>query len=366
MKKIYVFCIILLCLSLSACSNVREGILFSPSIKDRTDAVADIQNIERSTTEITDNTEFTEPQYFEVVATSTTAPKVVTNPKDEPAENIEYYTVKFVDYDGYSTISVQNVAEGKAANEPPMPDRRGELVFKGWNKDFSNVKQSMIVKAIYQKEWVVVRFFDADGTLLKKEEVIYGGTVSPPYVADKGEYFFDGWDKNIDKVYGDVDLYATYYKIPQRSYFTLPNAYSLVSATKTIPEYEYYRKEYDGICTLGGEDYVGNIVHGYFGDTFNIKGMKLSSFEGILALTPKGGSDSNTYAVELFIYVDGVLKYNNSVSVNGVYREFKVDIRNAREVTVKLVPYMNGEIYTKTRRGPDFIGGLINAVFYEN
>ena len=58
-KKIYVFCIILLCLSLSACSNVREGILFSPSIKDRTDAVADIQNIERSTTEITDNTEFT-------------------------------------------------------------------------------------------------------------------------------------------------------------------------------------------------------------------------------------------------------------------------------------------------------------------
>ncbi|MBQ6893371.1 MAG: InlB B-repeat-containing protein [Clostridia bacterium] len=370
MKKI---CISLaaatLCLLLAACGTARPGLLFNPTVNDRTNAVVDIQDIERSTTEITVDAEVTEPRYFEVVAASTTASTtVVKTPDDEPAA-IEYYTVKFVDYDGYSTISVQNVAEGSTASEPPMPEKRGDMVFRGWNKDFSNVRQSMIVKAVYQKEWLTVRFLDADGTVLKIEEVLYGNSASDPYVPDKGEYFFDGWDKAFDKVYTDIDVYATYYKIPTRSYTALPDAYKLLSVKENTLEFdedEYYRNEHNGVCTLGNVDFAGNIIYGNFSDRLDISGFGFTSFEGKLALKAQSENDENTYEIELFVYVDGVRKYYSKLDMTGVYKEFKVDLVGANTLTIRVVPYVNGKVYDYYLGTPEFIGGLIDAVIYEN
>ena len=367
MKKIYALAAVLLCLLLVACSTVREGILFSPTVNDRLGAVSDIHNIERSTTEITAGEEMTAPQYFEVVATSTTAATVDRTPEKEPV--VEYYTVKFVDYDGYSTISVQNVAEGKAANEPPMPEKRGELVFRGWNKDFSNVKQSMIVRAVYQKEWLTVRFLDADGSLLKEEEVLYGSSATDPYVPDKGEYFFHGWDKPFNNVTTDLDVYATYYKIPQRSYTPLPDAYKLLAVkenTLGLSEKSYYRKEYNGVCTLGGIDYAGNIIYGNFSDTLELSGFGFTSFEGKIALKGQSANNENNYEIELYVYVDGVQTEYIKLDIPGVYKEFKVDLVGAKELTVCVIPYMNGTVYDYHNSNPEFIGGLIDAVIYEN
>lgn len=59
------------------------------------------------------------------------------------------YTVRFVDADG-EELSKQNVLYGKAAQEPDIPEKLG-YVFVGWNKDFDFVKSDMTVKAVFEK-----------------------------------------------------------------------------------------------------------------------------------------------------------------------------------------------------------------------
>ncbi len=369
MKRIYIFGAAVLCLLLCACSTARSGILFSPTVKDRVTAVSDIVGIERSTTEITDNTDITEPRYFEVVATSTTAPTVTKEPEGAQEPSIEYYTVKFVDYDGYSTISVQNVARGKAANEPPMPKKRGNLVFRGWNKEFSNINQSMIIKAIYTKEWVTVRFLDADGSLIKEEEILYGNKANAPYVPDKGEYFFDGWDKSFDKVTADIDVYATYYKIPTRSYTSVIDAYKLLTLTESKvgnTNGDFYKSFFSGVLTLGNNDYAGNILYGNFSDTLDISGFGFTSFEGKIALKNMPANDQSKYEIELFVYVDGVEKYHTRIDIRGLYKEFNVSLKGAKKLTVKVIPYVDGYVQEFEHGEFEFIGGIVDAVLYEN
>ena len=46
MKKIYIFGALVLCLLLCACGAARSGIMFSPTVKDRVNAVSDINGIE--------------------------------------------------------------------------------------------------------------------------------------------------------------------------------------------------------------------------------------------------------------------------------------------------------------------------------
>lgn len=68
---------------------------------------------------------------------------------------IIYHSVKFINYDG-STISEQQVEDGKAATAPPDPvkpsDDFYDYHFKGWQFDFSNVKVDMVIAAQYEPE----------------------------------------------------------------------------------------------------------------------------------------------------------------------------------------------------------------------
>ena len=173
---------------------------FEPSITDRTAAVIDIAETERSKIDLPPETSATtQPQYYEVVATAASAATTTKKPAVTEAPK-EYFTVKFVDTDGYTSISVQTVVEGGSAIPPTMPEKRGDLIFRGWDKDYTNIRRGTIVKAIYQKEWLTVRFFDADATLLKTEQVRYGESATPPEVKDKSGYLFDGWNALFNDV----------------------------------------------------------------------------------------------------------------------------------------------------------------------
>ena len=58
------------------------------------------------------------------------------------------YQVTFTDYDG-TVLKVSEVKEGKTAAAPANPTRNG-YTFIGWDKDFTNVKQDMVVVAQYR------------------------------------------------------------------------------------------------------------------------------------------------------------------------------------------------------------------------
>lgn len=368
MKKVYTFLILAsLCFLLAACAASRQRFAFSPLINNRTDAVVDITDISRSTTEFPDDAEETAPKYFEVVATSTTAPVTTRKPPAVTESPKEYYTVKFVDIDGYSAISIQNVEEGKSAKEPPMPEKRDDMFFVGWDKDFSNVKGSMIVKAIYQKEWLNVYFYDYDATLLKSQVVFHGDDATPPKVTAPDGYTFRGWSKSYKNVTSDLYIYAKYSEIDQKEYTTLKDAYEflpIIENSMNLVGKTYYRNIHNGVCTIGTEDYGGNILYGNFCDTLNISGYGFTSFEGIVGLKSKlVDTGDNKYSLVLNIYLDDKLAFRAEIDKADTKKEFALDLKGVSNIKIHLQPYLNGEIYYKDA---DFIGGIINAVLYEN
>ncbi len=367
MKKGYVFLTIsVLCLFLLACNSTRQRMPFVPSITDRTAAVIDIAETERSKIELPPETSATtHPQYYEVIATA--APEVSTTQKPAVTEAPkEYFTVKFVDTDGYTSISVQTVVEGGSAVAPTMPRERGDLIFRGWDKDYTNIQRGTIIKAIYQKEWLTVRFFDADATLLKTETVRYGESANAPEVKDKSGYLFDGWNTLFHEVTEDLDIYATYYTVPVQKYVTLPNVYALcdvVENTEGLPAAAYYRKLYENVLTIGKEDYAGNILYGSFSDTLTIEGFDFQSFEGMLVLKGLPDETDADVMLRLTISVDGQQRFRAELTRPGTYKNFSVDLTDAKTLTIKLEPIVDDFIYYQDA---EFIGGLVNAVFNEN
>lgn len=366
MKKLSVFlAVAFLCLLLIACNAVRQREPFSPSITDRTAAVVDILQTQRSKIEVTQTSATTQPQYYEVVATGTTAASTEKLPVVTEAPK-EYFTVKFVDTDGYTAISVQTVIEGGSAVAPAMPNTRGDLVFRGWDTDFTNINRGTVVKAIYQKEWLTVRFFDADASLLKTEQVRYGESATPPQVTDKDGYLFDGWNTLFDNVTQDLDVYATYYTVPVREKVTLPQLYTICTVeenTQNHPQNAYYRKLYENVLTINSEDYGGNILYGNFSDELHIGGFGFTDFEGIIALKglPEGTAES--VVLRAYIYVDDREVFSVELTRPGAYKSFKVDLTGAETLTVRLEPLVDNFFYYTDAK---FIGGLVDAAVYKD
>ncbi len=72
--------------------------------------------------------------------------------ENDIADEEETYTVTFVDYND-TILSVQPVLVNNAAVAPANPSRPKEknihYEFKGWDKDFSNITEDTVVKAVY-------------------------------------------------------------------------------------------------------------------------------------------------------------------------------------------------------------------------
>jgi|GEM_PF-1465849 len=367
MKKVYMFlALAFLCLILVACAGVRGRTLPQPTVNDRTAAVIEIAETERSKIEIPETSAVsTEPQYYEVVAIGTTAATTVKKPV--PVEDPkEYFTVKFVDTDGYTAVSVQTVMEGEDALPPIMPRSRGDLIFRGWDREYTNIRSGMIIKAIYQKEWLTVRFFDTDATLISVEKVRYGTAATAPEMEDKGSFLFDGWSALFNRVTEDMNIYAMYYQPPEEQYITLNSAYSLLDVQQNslgIPEAAYYRSIHNSLVTIGKKEFVGNILYGNFCDTLPIEGYGFTSLAGTLVLRGDPNSSNSTYALRLYIEADGKQVYYTELTGAGTTKNFSVDLAGVKKLTVRLEPYVNGAIYYAD---PVFIGGLADTVLYEN
>ena len=121
------------------------------------------------------------------------------------------YTVRFVDYDG-TELSVQTVLHGEAAELPASPAREG-YTFVGWSGDVSAVTGDMTVTALYAVKTCTVFFTDWDGTVLKTQEVNYGEAAEAPQAPSREGYTFTGWSGDYTNVTESRILMAQYERL---------------------------------------------------------------------------------------------------------------------------------------------------------
>ncbi len=104
------------------------------------------------------------------------------------------YTVRFLDYNN-QVLKTAEVLHGESVTPPADPTRDG-YVFAGWDKDYSNIKSDIDIKAKYVLEDVVnynVTFKNEDDEVLINVLVAEGNFVSRPADPIKSGYSFNGW-----------------------------------------------------------------------------------------------------------------------------------------------------------------------------
>ena len=121
---------------------------------------------------------------------------------------INTYTVTFKDWDG-TVLKTQEVQYGGDAEAPADPTRTG-YTFTGWDKAFTNITADLVVTAQYEINTYTVTFKDWDGTVLKTQEVQYGGDAEAPADPTRTGYTFTGWDKAFTNVTADLVVTAQY------------------------------------------------------------------------------------------------------------------------------------------------------------
>ena len=135
--------------------------------------------------------------------TNVTADLVVT-----AQYSINTYTVTFKDWNG-TVLKTQQVQYGGAATAPANPTRTG-YTFTGWDKAFTNVTANLVVTAQYSINTYTVTFKDWNGTVLKTQQVQYGGAATAPANPTRTGYTFTGWDKAFNNVTADLVVTAQY------------------------------------------------------------------------------------------------------------------------------------------------------------
>ncbi len=121
------------------------------------------------------------------------------------------YTVTFKDFDG-TVLSTQTVEAGKAATAPEAPARTG-YTFTGWDKEFTSITADTVVTATYKVITYTVTFKDFDGTVLKEETVDHGQSATAPEAPARDGYLFTGWDKEYSNITESITVTATYKEV---------------------------------------------------------------------------------------------------------------------------------------------------------
>ena len=180
------------------------------------------------------------------------------------------YTVKWVDEDGTTLIDQKDYEYGaipkfEGVEPTKAADAQYTYTFKGWDKDYTEVKGNQTYVAVYEKTTnkYTVKWVDEDGTtLIDQKDYEYGAIpkfegVEPTKAADaQYTYMFKGWDKDYTEVKGNQTYVAVYEKTTNKYNVTydldggewteatneFPYEYkATVEVIKTVPTREGYK-----------------------------------------------------------------------------------------------------------------------------
>jgi len=122
------------------------------------------------------------------------------------------YTVTFVD-EKDNVLKEEIVKEGDSATAPTPPSKEG-YAFVKWDTDFTNVNKDLTVKTIYNPVVTryIVTFKGFDGEVLKTESVEINKSATAPDAPEVEGYEFVKWDVKFDNVKEDLIVQAIYEK----------------------------------------------------------------------------------------------------------------------------------------------------------
>ena len=266
---------------------------------------------------------------------------------------VKTYTVTWVDEDGTTLIDQKDYEYGampkfEGVEPTKAADAQYTYTFKGWDKDYTEVKGNQTYVAVYEKTTnkYTVKWVDEDETtLIDQKDYEYGAMpkfegVEPTKAADaQYTYTFKGWDKDYTEVKGNQTYVAVYEKTT--------NKYTVKwvdeDGTTLIDQKDY---EYGAIPKFEGVEPTKAADAQY---TYTFKGWDKDYTE------VKG---NQTYVA---VYEKTTNKYNVTYDLNGgewteATNEFKYEYKATVEV-IKTVP---------TREGYKFSGWRSEEVTIEN
>ena len=139
---------------------------------------------------------------------------------------VKTYTVKWVDDDETTLIYQKDYEYGampqfEGVEPTKAADAQYTYTFKGWNKDYTEVKGNQTYVAVYEKttnKYTVKWVDDDETTLIYQKDYEYGAMpqfegVEPTKAADaQYTYTFKDWTPEVKTVTGDATYRATYTK----------------------------------------------------------------------------------------------------------------------------------------------------------
>lgn len=136
-----------------------------------------------------------------------------------------FATVTFKDEEGNIIGAAIQVEEGGtvvAPNYVPV----AEYKFEGWDKELTNITKDTTINAIVSRipGVYVITFKNSDETIIKTLTVVEGNKVLDtdiPNAPTIEGYTFVGWDRDLNNIIGDLDVYPVYEKSPTVTYFTV-------------------------------------------------------------------------------------------------------------------------------------------------
>ena len=137
-------------------------------------------------------------------------------------DNSEKYAVTFV-VDG-ETISSQRIGKGQNAVAPANPSKNGHT-FKGWDKGYTNITQNTTVTAIFEPFKYTVSFYDdITHRLIDQQTVIYGENALEPTIPTHDGYLFAKWDKDFTNVSETLSVNAIFVERPSSNRYEAEKA----------------------------------------------------------------------------------------------------------------------------------------------
>lgn len=291
-------------------------------------------------------------------------------------KEVASYSVAFIDYDGSSIIEEQSVREGASAHAPIKNPEREGFVFTGWDKEYNNVTSDLTVTALYERKYYTVTFYGyEDAVLGDVQSVAYGENAAAPVAPEISGLVFAGWRRDYTEIKENTKIYAEYkeeVKTPHVVSFVDDNGKLIKSEivedglSATAPQINTYKKN----CYFSGwSDSLSDIkkdvvLSPVFSTNDNIDGLKIYKKAGedfkvllladIQTVNVKSSSGSALVAnsdVKYDVYsdtsaavyntVDEMIKSNNPDYIvlmgDNVYSRFDTDNLDAHRELARII-----------------------------
>ena len=154
------------------------------------------------------------------------------------------YWIVFENFDG--AVFAQDSVEYDAVVLPPAGIARASTeeyvyAFAGWTPEVAKVNGDVVYKAVYDSTKVLyeVTFLDFDETQIGNVQMVeYGSAAVAPADPVREGYTFTGWNRKFDKIVRNLDVMATYEKLPESSSSIEVSFSSVVpeSSSSVIPD----------------------------------------------------------------------------------------------------------------------------------